>query len=258
MKSSIVSLLNRSDIWQASATQSVARRKSLATGYLQLDQSLHCRGFPEGAITELLGDFPDSGLSLLAPAMASLSCRNNVVLMVNPPYQPCAQALRDWGVDPAQVLIAKATSLGDQLWTLEQALQSGGCAMVVSWLPSRGVAHAKLRKLQVACDSGQSMAMLFRHRNLITEASPALLRLAFSLNPHGYELRVVKQPGGWSGQRIAIGLPDELTRKTKPPGELPVYVPQRDRVSPILMPLSGCESGREIRLIRLSPAQSAC
>ena len=60
-------------------------------------------------------------------------------------------------------------------WSAEQCLRSGSCGAVLGWL--RHADYTQLRRLQLAAESGEALAFLFRPAAAAAKASPAALRL---------------------------------------------------------------------------------
>ena len=80
----------------------------------------------------------------------------------------------------------------DALWAAEQCLRSGSCGAVLCW-PQQADDRA-LRRLQVAAESGQTLAFAYRPLREAVNPSPAALRLAVDNRPA--QLRVLKCRGG--------------------------------------------------------------
>lgn len=73
-----------------------------------------------------------------------------------------------------------ASAVNDsELWAFEQALRFVDCGAALYW-PGQLEALA-LRRLQLACEAGGSLGILFRDQGCAAQSSPASLRLA--LNP---------------------------------------------------------------------------
>lgn len=170
------SLLATQALWHAGRTASPAAAGE-PTGYVALDALLPQRGWPRGALTELL--LPADGvgeLSLLLPTLARLSRAGAPIVLVAPPYLPYAPAWQAAGVDLMQLEVVEAAPR-DALWAFEQCLRSGACAAVVGW-PLQADAAA-LRRLQVAAGSGACLGFALRDRAQADNPSPAALRLEY-------------------------------------------------------------------------------
>ncbi|MNG03209.1 SOS cell division inhibitor [compost metagenome] len=112
-------------------------------------------------------------------------------MLVAPPYVPYPQAWLSAGVDLRQLSIIRASDR-EALWAAEQCLRSGSCAAVLCW-PKQADDRA-LRRLQVAAETGQSLAFAYRSLKDALNPSPAALRIAIDSRPA--QLRVLKCRGG--------------------------------------------------------------
>ncbi len=222
--SQILTQLKQSQrIWQGQDRRQ--RRQALpSTGHAPLDQALHHGGWPPGALSELL--LPDAGsgeLQLLMPQLARLAQLPRWLFFCGCPGLPYAPALQAAGVATDRVLVLGSGKQEEQLWALEQALASGACSAALAWLPAR-LPQGALRKLQLAARKGDSYGFLLRPGSAAGQASPASLRLALAAESgRNLDIRVVKQPGGWSGQQVRLSLsPQADPLAAIPPAEWPV------------------------------------
>jgi hypothetical protein len=170
----IDALLRHPGIWRrsASAQQHV---RALPTGLAELDAVLPGGGWPCGALSEILFAHDGIGeLSLLMPALAAITQRRQRVVFVAPPYIPYAPALEAHGLDLRYVVQIEANA-GEGAWSAEQCLRSGSCGAVLGWLHHAD--YTQLRRLQLAAESGDALAFLFRPAHSAGKSSPAALRL---------------------------------------------------------------------------------
>ena len=150
------------------------------TGHAALDALLPAGGWQLAALNEILLGQPGSGeLQLLWP------------LLVGAPAIPFAPAWQAAGVVLAQVTLLQVSG-AERLWAAEQCLRSGSCGAVLCW-PEQADDRA-LRRLQVAADSGQTLAFVLRDRRAADNPSPAALRLLQERQPRQW--RVLKCRGG--------------------------------------------------------------
>ncbi len=162
------------------------------TGHAALDEVLPGGGWPESALSEIL--FATAGigeLRLLWPTLARLTAAGERVVLVAPPYVPYPQAWLAAGIDLRQLFIVNARGR-DALWATEQCLRSGSCGAVLCW--PQQVDDRALRRLQVAAETGQTLAFAYRPLREEANPSPAALRLAVETRPS--QLRVLKCRGG--------------------------------------------------------------
>ncbi|MBC2658541.1 translesion DNA synthesis-associated protein ImuA [Pseudomonas sp. MSSRFD41] len=163
-----------------------------ATGHAALDAVLPSGGWPEAALTEILVAAQGLGeLQLLWPSLARLAAAGERIVLVAPPFVPFPLAWQNAGVDLRQLSIIQAAER-DALWAAEQCLRSGSCGAVLCW-PQQADDRA-LRRLQVAAESGQTLAFAYRPLEAAHNPSPAALRL--TLQGHPVQLRILKCRGG--------------------------------------------------------------
>ncbi len=238
--SPLETLLHRSDIWRASSVPGAP--VGIPSGLRQLDKALHHHGWPRHGLTELLFATPGSGeLSLLAPSLARLSQQPGLLVLVAPPYIPYAPGLLGYGIDVSRLLVIQLEATTDILWATEQALGSGACGSVLSWLPETGITHKHLRRLQLAAQRNRGISVLLRPSSAARQPSPAALRITIAIHGGQLQLNILKQRGGWAGQNVSLALPERLTRQQLPASDLPVYnrraSPHR-QLSPGMQPLA--------------------
>ncbi|WP_339425943.1 translesion DNA synthesis-associated protein ImuA [Pseudomonas proteolytica] len=160
------------------------------TGLAALDAVLPSGGWPEAALSEILVAQQGVGeLQLVWPTLARLSAAGERIVLVAPPYIPYPHAWQNAGVDLRQLSVIQADDR-DALWAAEQCLRSGSCGAVLCW--PRKADDRALRRLQVAAETGQTLAFAWRAMGEAINPSPAALRLA--VEPH--QVRVLKCRGG--------------------------------------------------------------
>jgi hypothetical protein len=179
---------------------------TLPTGHARLDARLPGKGWPLGAVTELIcGKHGLGEFGLLFPALAALGEQGQWVVLVDPPWIPYPAALQAHRLRLERLLLVRTHSEKESLWACEQALCSGRGGAVLAW-PER-IGFARLRRLQLAAEANAKLAFLFRPETALREASPAALRLQL-------------EPGGHLGTRIDV----IKCRGNRPPG--PAWIPQ--------------------------------
>lgn len=160
------------------------------TGLAALDVVLPSGGWPEAALSEILVAQQGVGeLRLVWPTLARLSAADERIVLVAPPYTPYPHAWQNAGVDLRQLSVIQADER-DALWAAEQCLRSGSCGAVLCW-PHKADDRA-LRRLQVAAETGQTLAFAWRALSEAINPSPAALRLAVEPS----QVRVLKCRGG--------------------------------------------------------------
>ena len=198
MSTALEQLRRHPAIWRRQAPPAGA----LPTGFPALDAVLPDAGWSMGALTEILTSREGVGeLRLTMPALADLSARGRWLAWVGPPYVPYAPALEAWGIVLSRILWVRSHTTAQQLWSAEQALRSGVCGAVLAW-PTR-VHQRRLRRLQLAAESGGAWALLFHHEVPSGDASPASLRLRVTPTTNSLAVEVLKCRGR-PGARVEI------------------------------------------------------
>lgn len=185
--------MRRARLWRAGEA---SPEPGLPTGFEALDAALPGGGWPYPGLIEILSAQPGSGgLRLMLPVLARLSREPRWLIWVAPPYQPYAPALQAAGIDLRHVMVIDVApeapapgavapppaGEGEVLWAFEQALRYTGCGAALLW-PTRLDALC-LRRLQLACEAGGTLGVLFRPAACAAQSSPAALRLLLTPQP---------------------------------------------------------------------------
>ena len=223
---SLEDLLQRADLWRGGSAPPVA---GLPTGFAELDAHLPGGGWPIGALTEMLIDRNGIGeLQLLMPLLARLTREDRWVAFIAPPYIPYAPALRRAGVNLAHVLVVHPRESNEALWATEQALRAGTCGAVLAWPATADM--QRLRRLQLAAETGHALGVLFRPGRVAGESSPAALRLKLDPAPAGLAVHILKRRGGWPTGPVILEMQHALAMRTSarsPARDLPAWRPRR-------------------------------
>lgn len=212
-------VLQHPGIWRGEQ-RAPAAVAALPTGFAMLDELLPGGGWPRGALTELLIARQGIGeLRLLTPALARISKADGWLAWVAPPYVPYAAALAAVGIDLGRVLVAQPQSEVDAWWTAEQVLRSGACGASLAWL--RAADERRMRRLQLAAETGHAWGVLFRHARAAQDRSPAALRLVLEPAANGLSVRILKRRGGPVSQPLIVTMPQPGT-VPQPQGTAPV------------------------------------
>jgi len=202
---SLESVLQHPGIWRGSQRAQTAE-DALPTGFAELDALLPGGGWPRGALTEVLLARQGIGeLRLLMPSLARLSEADGWLAWVAPPYVPYATALAAAGIDLKRLVVAKPQSAADAWWTAEQSLRSGACGALLAWL--RAADERRMRRLQLAAETGQTWGVLFRHARAAQDRSPAALRLLLEPSADGLAVTILKRRGGPVNQPVFVAMP---------------------------------------------------
>ncbi len=204
-------VLKRDDIWQAS--QRVNKGRSIASGYSQLDELLHHSGWPLNRLTEILVSRSHIGeMQLVFPAIAKAMKKGGWLFLIEPPFMPYAPAWLKADIDIQKMIIIKSCQGNNWLWAAEQIIANKGTCTSLFWPPKDNLSNKVLKRLQLAAKQGSGLNFIFRSLSVASQSSPASLRLVVNrYENHDREERkivveVLKQNGGWAGQKAVIEL----------------------------------------------------
>ena len=214
--SGLSALLSHPAIWRGD--DCAPEPSALSSGFALLDAALPGRGWPQGALTEMLLECEGIGeIRLTLPALAHVQAQGRDVVWIAPPYRPYAPALAMAGLDLARLHVVHCREPKDALWAFDQALRAPECGAAFAWLPTHD--ERALRRLQVAAREGRTWGMLWRRPGQRGSATAAPLRLA--LSPHGSHLavRVLKRRGAElpAPMLIDVGRPGFMPASALPP-----------------------------------------
>ncbi len=212
-------VMRRQDTWRgraAFAHRTLAPANSASynplagfpTGFSALNLALVQGGWPSGTCIEVLSEGCGMGaMGLFLPAMTTLSAQDRWQAFIAPPYIPYAPLLSARDIDTRQILLVHPKSREELLWSTEQALRSGTCSTVFSWLGDCEYRYSELRKLQLAAAGSDSLVVLFRSTKAARQAAPAGLRLQI---PAYRQVRILKQRGGSQGLDISLPAAEDI------------------------------------------------
>jgi hypothetical protein len=193
-------------VWRAGEVDR-AMPPGIPTGHARLDLELPGGGWPRGALVEILHDGAGLGeVSLLFGALKAVADEGRAVAWINPPHLPYAPALALAGVALDACLVVRPASAEDALWSADQVLRSGACGAALFWLPEK-TDYAWLRRLQMAAESGRTLAVLFRATTAATQATPAHLRVLVTRHEGLLHVSLPKRRGPPLVRPIAIRIP---------------------------------------------------
>jgi hypothetical protein len=181
------------------------RTKTWPSGHAELDAALPGGGWPLGALIELLPIQEGIGeLQICIPALQALSAAQRQIVFVRPPHTPYPPALLRARLSLQHILLIDAHSDDDARWAAEQTLRAGAAGAVLLWSDSMDDRH--LRRLQLAAETGQALAFLYRTPAVLRQPSPAALRIVLEPEEHGLRADIVKARGGHRAQvRVTVG-----------------------------------------------------
>jgi protein ImuA len=192
-------LLEHPGIWRG---RSLTRIETLSSGFPELDARLAGGGWPKVGLVEIMATRLGSGeLRLLLPLLAVVTHQPQArwCTWIAPPLTPYAPALAAQGVNLARILVVRAPKAPE--WACEQALISGACDVVLTWI-TQPLKPRIVRRLQLATQRGRTLAFLLRpwSARVAQEPSHALLRLGVEPQGSGVFLSILKSRGGATGQ----------------------------------------------------------
>src|SRR6185369_5591878 len=138
-------LLRHPSLWRG---RGAAVPEGLLTGFTALDAALPGGGWPRQGLIEIITTGSGHGeLALWTPLIRQLTSAEvpRCCAFITPPFGLFAPAWRAAGVRLEHLLVAHAS---EPLWALEQALQSGVCAISFAWQDRARM--SELRRLALA------------------------------------------------------------------------------------------------------------
>ncbi len=193
-------LRSQAGIWRGLRSQTNAY-PVIHSGFSELDSALPGGGWPASGVLEILS--PNLGigeLSLLLPAMASISRAGRWIAWIAPPHQAYAPGLLQANIDLAYVLTVACRQADDIPWSLEKLLRSGRCGMALAW-PKRLSDH-QTRRLQLAAEAGGALAVLFKKQR--NGSAYAALSLQVQPSANGLTLNILKARGSLQRESVLI------------------------------------------------------
>jgi cell division inhibitor SulA len=185
-------------IWRGT---SGAGLRAEPSGIAALDTRLPGGGWPAGALSELL--IPAHGigeLSLALPLLARLTQAGRHAAFVAPPHIPYAPALARAGVALERTLVVEPKTADETIWATEQLLRTAAYGAVLAW--TGALREADQRRLQLAAETGNGLALLYRPIRAAVAASVAALRLRLSRDEDRLAIEILKVRGGRPGARF--------------------------------------------------------
>lgn len=209
----LAELLNNGQLWRGSESRQTLDIETDSSGYNRLDHWLPGGGWARGQLIELLYPAPGVGeLRLLWPLLKrAKKDSTSPVMWIDPPADPNPVALQQAGISLAQQwVVHSGKDRAKALWSMEQALSSGSCALVLGWLDGRLPTVAQ-RRLQVAAQNGNTSGWLMRPDREHLQPSAAAYRVRLQaeggctrnmleqrlISHRKVQLELQKRRGGW-------------------------------------------------------------
>lgn len=191
-------LTQRDLVWPAA--KQFAAYNRVSSQLAELDAYLS-GGWPEKGVVDVHADGISGELTLLLKPCVNES---RTIVLINPPFTPCAQGLYQQGINLTQVIQVKTKDHAQALWSCEESLRSGSCSIVIAWLTRMSIAQVK--RLQLACEHGNSRLFIVRQRQLGQSNwhLPVPLAVSISATHDGIKFTTLKQKGALAKQPILI------------------------------------------------------
>lgn len=202
---SLEQLLCREDIWRGRSGQ-MQTRWVVDTGFSHLNEQLNGGGWPVASLIEVCQRPASHGeWQLLMPML--LGSQHGLVVLLNPPVSPFAQALLKAGIDLDRLMIVEAKDKADFLACFIELARSDACDAVMAWQPHQSLSYTELRKCALASTEGQGIYVLFRPEAVRDQSSPAVLRLHLEWQMEKLSASIFKQKGELSANNGPVDLP---------------------------------------------------
>ncbi len=210
-QSTLKPLFETGRLWQG---HSAPQFPVSCSGFTILNQQLTGGGWPAHMLIEWLTDEPVCAPMTLAMATWRQQRDARSLVLLNPPHWPSAEGLWQQGIQPARVDIIQAQS-ADAGWCLEQLAKADSVASILAWDTAHFETTA-LRRLQLACQHGNTQLFLVRSPEVRSRPSPAPVRAYLSAHTKGVSLELFKQPGAPARAAVSIKHASHPLYKTSP------------------------------------------
>jgi protein ImuA len=202
---SLEQLLCRGDIWRGQSHQTPLR-VVVDTGFVPLNERLAGGGWPVASLIEVCQRATNHAeWQLLMPAL--LGSQRGLVVLLNPPASPFAQALLKAGMDLERLLVVQVKDKTDFLASFIELARSDACDAVMAWQPQQSLSYTELRKCALAATEGFGIYTLFRPEAVRDQSSPAVVRLSVEWLADQLSVSIFKQKGELIADSGAIHLP---------------------------------------------------
>jgi len=162
--------------------------QQVSTGCESFDALLPGGSLRPGMLVEFLSEQQGSGASAIAVEFARRVVDNTGSCLVVTDrwrrfYPPAAVAR---GIETKDLIVVRSSdqqimSGAEELWALDQALRCPGVGVVMAWLDK--VDPLAFRRLQLAAESGQTLALLMRPARV--QSLPTWSDVQLLIQPHG-------------------------------------------------------------------------
>ena len=167
-----------------------------------VDQVLPAGGLARAALHEILGTTALSGAALGFCALV-LARSGGTVLWIGAEPEAWPPGLVRFGLDPARLVLVRASRPADALWAMEEALRCP--AVSAALLASPGIGLTAGRRLMLAAEAGGALGLLLRADSPHPGPAVALTRWRISPRPGGtpseahWQVELLRSRGGAGG-----------------------------------------------------------
>lgn len=188
-------------LWRGSQL-APAFRKTVSSGYSDLDAQLPGHGWPTGTLIEiLLAQSGSCEMQLLKPSLLALQDDRNIILL-NPPHTPSSLCLQQWLPSTQHIFWIRPDSTLNTLWAAEKILQHNTSAALLCWFDT---APASLvHRLHRVARQSSTLFFSFRPASIATQSSVAPLRINLELTPQGLNIHLLKRQGSFLKTDISL------------------------------------------------------
>lgn len=190
-------------VWHATASAGKPAQGVFSSGFIELDKRLD-GGFPQG-VNEIQSVCGIGELRLLLPVFQQAMTEQRLVVLINPLTMLCSEALTTSGLELDKLLLVSPATDSDALWAAEQCLRSGACYSLVMWSQQPLAVH-QIKRLQLACEAGNSLLFILRESRVESIALPLDLSLSLSAHEQGLSARINKRKRGWPSSPFTINM----------------------------------------------------
>ncbi|MEO2268164.1 hypothetical protein [Pseudoalteromonas pernae] len=171
----------------------------LSTGFTQLDQLLG-GGWPTSGVINLQSE-PAIGEFTLLQGMFAKAQQEGMVVLINPPAEPCIEWLLAQHVSLDRVVILRPENDAHALWAAEQCARSSSCALV--WLWHQGLSFAQARRFNLACQQSAALLVLVNYHSQ-TSALPVHMSMQLCQQSQQLKVTLLRQQGRFARGEITL------------------------------------------------------
>ncbi|WP_158677894.1 hypothetical protein [Pseudoalteromonas sp. T1lg76] len=202
MNTTLAAMHHQGLIFSANQDRGAEQQESetvLSSGFSALDRLLG-GGWPQSGVIHLSSEPAIGEFTLLQGALVKAR-EQGLVVLINPPAEPCIQWLLAQGVAPARLLILRPQSTAHALWAAEQCSRSSSCALV--WLWHQGLSFTQARRFSLACQQSQALLVLVDYQ-CQSAALPVQISMRLQQQQQGLQLVLLRQQGRFARGEVTL------------------------------------------------------